>query len=499
MEKITEQQILAMAPNAAAASNGRKISQKGGFVRLQRSEDGTFYMGECTGSGKSNYITSADFLEGAPVCRCTCPSRQFPCKHGLALLYEILADKPFEICGIPEDILKKREKKLAKEAKASEALTKDTAEGKGAAGDMTDEESAAWEAKKKAAAKSAGNARKKKFQKQLEGLAMAEQLMQDLLKAGLGTFGGTSLNTYKDLAKQFGDYYLSGPQRLLNSLIFEMEAFQKDNQERHYDNAVDILERLWTLVKKSKAYLSGKLERGDLDLDDSMLYEELGGIWKLTELEALGRGKKDMSLIQLSFWVTDDQAGKQYIDTGCWADLSSGEIYMTYNYRPFKALKHIKQEDTLFGVAETPVAASYPSEGNLRIRWENARIRPVNEEDLRRVRESAASSLKSETKTVKNILKNPLTDVMYIRLLKFEQIGQCGSEPALRTPEGETIFLGDAPGMEPSCERLSLLPDESLVRDQVLLGAFYYDLSARRLKLQPLSIITEQDVVRLLY
>ena len=52
MREINEQQILALAPNASAASNGKKISQKGGFVKLERSEDDTLYIGECTGSGK---------------------------------------------------------------------------------------------------------------------------------------------------------------------------------------------------------------------------------------------------------------------------------------------------------------------------------------------------------------------------------------------------------------------------------------------------------------
>lgn len=42
MQQLTEQQILVYAPNAAAASNGKKISQKGGFVKLQRSQDDTF-------------------------------------------------------------------------------------------------------------------------------------------------------------------------------------------------------------------------------------------------------------------------------------------------------------------------------------------------------------------------------------------------------------------------------------------------------------------------
>ena len=96
MQQITEQQILALAPNPAAGANGKKISQKGGFVRRERSADDTFYLGECQGSGKSNYITTADFIEpSAPVFRCSCPSRQFPCKNSLSLLFDIMAGKTF--------------------------------------------------------------------------------------------------------------------------------------------------------------------------------------------------------------------------------------------------------------------------------------------------------------------------------------------------------------------------------------------------------------------
>ena len=96
MRPITEAQITALAPNPAAAQNGKKISQKGGFVRLEASADDTFFLGECTGSGSKNYITSADFLDPAqPVFRCTCPSRQIPCKHSLALLYEMMSGKSF--------------------------------------------------------------------------------------------------------------------------------------------------------------------------------------------------------------------------------------------------------------------------------------------------------------------------------------------------------------------------------------------------------------------
>lgn len=481
MQEITEQQILAMAPNATAAANGRKISQKGGFVRLECSGDDTFYLGECTGSGKSNYITTADFIDKtAPVIRCSCPSRQFPCKHGLALLYEIMAKKQFTACEIPEDILKKREKKQNKEVKK-------------------ESEGGAESSKAKTAPKSNKAARTKKLKKQLEGLELTAKLVQDLMKAGLGTMGGTALNTYRQLSKQLGDYYLPGPQRLLNRLIIEIEAFQKDGQEDHYENAVEVLEKLRTLVKKSSQYLTGKLESGDVEQDDNLLYEELGGIWKLAELEALGLGKENVSLMQLSFWVTFDKARNEYIDTGCWADLETGEISLTYNYRPLKALKYVKQEDTVFGVAQAASAVYYPGEGNKRVRWDSARIRPADPEDLGRLRGYAVKSLAPEIKKVKNILKNTLADPMVFGLYAYTSIGRTSDGLVLTDPAGDTILLGSMPEMEDTIQHLSMLPDAELLENQVLLGGVYYDKAMRRMRLQPLSIVTQDSLIRLLY
>lgn len=492
MREITEQQILALAPNAAAASNGKKISQKGGFVRLERTEDDTLYMGECTGSGKSNYITSADYIdENNPVFRCSCPSRQFPCKHSLALLYEMLAKKEFNICEVPEDIQKKRDKKQAKENKANEAAKPES--------EMTEEEKQKAEKKKASAAKTARNARVKKLKSQLEGLDLVEKVVNDLMSAGLGTIGGASLKTYQQLAKQMGDYYLPGPQRLCNQLLIEITAFQKDHDESHYDAAISVLEKLWTLIKKSRQYINEKLEKDDVTLEDTVLYEELGGIWKLSELEELGKSKKNASLMQLSFWVTYDESRKEYIDTGCWADLDDGEIYMNYNYRPLKAQKYVRQEDSVFGVAKVPSAVFYPGDGNVRVRWDGAQIREYEKADYEAIFQHAATSVRQEAKTVKNFLKNAMTQPMLIKLIAFNKIGKIGGDYVLADKNNDTILLGNMPEMEDTTIRLPMLPDGALLENQVLLGAFYYNKDNRRLMVQPLSIITQDAIVRLLY
>ena len=116
--ELTEQFILLQAPNAAAAANGRKLSSGGKFSNLRRTESGDLFWGECAGSGKTPYRVSIDWTDpNAPVSRCSCPSRQFPCKHALGLMFEQLAQKSFETAEVPQDIAEKRAKQAVRTAK----------------------------------------------------------------------------------------------------------------------------------------------------------------------------------------------------------------------------------------------------------------------------------------------------------------------------------------------------------------------------------------------
>ena len=489
MKNITEQLILAAAPNPAAAANGKKLSKGGSFIKLYKSADDSFFMGECKGSGKNPYITSADYIdEGHPVYRCSCPSRQFPCKHSLGLMYEMMSDKTFEPCEIPEDIVRKRGKLAAKSAPSKSPE------------EMTPEEAAKAAKKKASAAKAASSAKKKKLEKQLEGLALVEKAVKELMSAGLGTMGGTSLKTYQDISKQLGDYYLVGPQRLFNRLIIEITEYQKDSQEAHYDNAIDTLEKLYSLLKKSRQYIDGKLESDDVSNDDTILYEELGGNWKLTELEAVGKTVNDARMTQLSFWVTFDAARGEYIDTGCWCDIGSGKVYLTKNFRPLKSLKYVKADDSVFGAANVPVMAVYPGEGNVRVRWENAEYNELSDDDFKKLRENA-TTVAAETKSVKNFLQNAISSPIIYKLIKFSKIGLINEEFVLKCPDGSTVMLDDFSELENTTDRLEILPDKRMLENGTMLCGFHYDINSRRICAQPLCIIpdSENTIVRLLY
>lgn len=487
MGKITEQQILSMAPNSTAVANARKISSKGGFVSLAKTEDETFYMGECKGSGKSNYTVSVDFIEPEnPVCRCSCPSRQFPCKHGLALLFEIAAGKAFSPCELPEVIREKREKKEKKAAKAAEAKEN---EGTGKA--------AATKSRKTSQA-----ARIKKMKKQLEGLAVLRKLMDRLLESGLGTLTGQSLKTYRDLAKQFGDYYLPGPQILLNRLITEGEAYQKDGDNAHQEEIMQILVRLNALIKKSEAYLSEKIEKSDGEDDDNILYEELGGIWTIERLQQMGRSREHVDLLQLAFYVYYDDARKEWIDKGYYVDVQTGEVVTTCNYCPVKAMGHIKRQDSVFGQIHIPQLTYYPGNVNPRVRWEWADYTPLVPQTLEKIRALAPKDLSAVIKQVKNVIKNPLDPDEEAVMIAYERIGKLEGEEGVYVLEdalGNRIVLKNTEPGEDTLAVLKLLREPELFAHQVLFGKIFYHRVDKRIYMQPLSLVTEQNVVRLAY
>lgn len=96
---LTQDQILSLAPDAASAKAGSQLATSSKWCLLGRDERALW--GECQGSGKTPYRTQIDLAE--PAFKCSCPSRKFPCKHGLGL-YLLLSAQPalFAEGGAPQ-------------------------------------------------------------------------------------------------------------------------------------------------------------------------------------------------------------------------------------------------------------------------------------------------------------------------------------------------------------------------------------------------------------
>lgn len=89
MGKWSPDRVLALAPDASSASAGQTLASAKKWSLLARSERAVW--GLCQGSGKDPYQARIDLSE--PAFKCSCPSRKFPCKHGLGLLLLFAKDE----------------------------------------------------------------------------------------------------------------------------------------------------------------------------------------------------------------------------------------------------------------------------------------------------------------------------------------------------------------------------------------------------------------------
>ncbi len=478
MIAIDDAFVDAAAPNAEAAKNGRGLVLKNKLANLHLSEDGTLLFGECQGSGKQPYQCSCDFARAdQPTYRCSCPSRQFPCKHCLGLMYAFVLKKAFTPADVPADLQAKREKLAGRvEKKATEA-------------DKPKHVNTA--------------ALAKKIKAQLEGIDLLERLTHELVQLGIGNMNAKLAAEMRAQSNQLGDAFLPGARAALHryaQLFADDEGkFSQKSSERVHSEALDQLARLHATIKQGRAYLKKRLDDPNLAIPtDTPIAEWLGHAWQLSELKACGLVEADAELVQLAFNSHDDPARQELIDTGVWMSLANGKIRLSKTYRPYKALKFIKSEDSFFQVACVKELCVYPGGVNPRVRWDGMTPRPLEAKDYGTIRGHAQSDFAMAIKEVKGTLKGALSDKTPIVALNFKTIGRVDGSYVAEDTKGERFVLTDE-GMaeEPaSCFLLPYLPPTALA-GQTLIARFRHDLDTRKLRIKPLSIVTTGQVFRL--
>jgi len=127
---LTEDQILSLAPDEASKKAGRDLANPAKWVSKGINEQALW--GECQGSGSKPYQTQVDLT--AIAFKCSCPSRKFPCKHGLGLLL-LRARQPglFSTSTMPQwvnDWISKRSEKEEKKVEKADKPVDEAAQAK---------------------------------------------------------------------------------------------------------------------------------------------------------------------------------------------------------------------------------------------------------------------------------------------------------------------------------------------------------------------------------
>jgi hypothetical protein len=130
---LTEDLLLSKATDVATLSAGKGLAKTDKWE--SRYAHATALWGNCKGSGANPYFTQIDLQNLA--FKCNCPSRKFPCKHGVALAYlylnersaftetEVLDDKVAEWLGKRNE---KTEKKIEIQETDNQEVTNEKSE-----------------------------------------------------------------------------------------------------------------------------------------------------------------------------------------------------------------------------------------------------------------------------------------------------------------------------------------------------------------------------------
>ncbi|HKI34160.1 MAG TPA: SWIM zinc finger family protein [Gemmataceae bacterium] len=419
---LTEDVIQRAAPDAGSLQNGRDLVRKKAFSTLGVSEDGTWLLGNCKGSGKEPYSVSVDLAnDSSPVGRCNCPSRKFPCKHALGLMVAYLANPgQFGKAEPPEDLVAKREKQVARaEKKTTEAP---------------------------APRKVNKAAQVKKAQAQRDGLDLLEKLLIDLVAAGQW-FEEGRLDRLDRQAKQMADSYLPGARVMLRRLVL---LGQEDGlpEEERTARAADLIGHLWATVQKGRNYLDDKLSADEDQAEAEAVMEEvLGTVWQLADLKEKGYTRQDLNLLELAYERFDDAARAERIETSHLLDLGDGSVHAAITYRPVKGLAKIAEQPSWMQPITVLEVAVYPGFLNRRIRWEKGAevVQPLEKKNLhlKQAHALAAPEFEKVLAEFRKQLKHPLAPREAVVWVRCQTVGKVGERVVVEDAKGARIEAVD--------------------------------------------------------
>ncbi|MCW1923607.1 SWIM zinc finger domain-containing protein [Luteolibacter arcticus] len=184
---LTPDQITALAPDAASLKAGRGLAT--GRKWESAGGDDEVVWGLAMGSGKEPYQTRVSLADFAT--KCSCPSRKFPCKHALGLM--------FLATGEPSSLVQKERPPWVAEWLDSRT---------------TRQEKAAVRAEEKATKpvdeKAAEKRRVQREGRVGDGIALLQQAILDLTREGLASGAARDAAAWENLARRMIDAQAPG-------------------------------------------------------------------------------------------------------------------------------------------------------------------------------------------------------------------------------------------------------------------------------------------------
>lgn len=211
---LTLARIEALAPDQASLAAARKLLKPASWPTLASDEQGLVW-GEAQGSGSAPYRVIV--CETDAGYKCTCPSRKFPCKHSLALMWLRVEGKASFARGeAPQWARDWMARRRGPSAEAAEPPARETSIAK-----AIEEESASAETNPEAEARAAALREKNRKAREAGVLAGLDELdlwLKDQIERGLAVFVADAASACRKMAQRLVDAKAQGLATRLDSL-----------------------------------------------------------------------------------------------------------------------------------------------------------------------------------------------------------------------------------------------------------------------------------------
>lgn len=199
---MTSDDVLKLAPDPASAKSGRELSNPKKWVSIGVDDSRKALWGECQGSGSKPYQVQADLSSNS--FKCSCPSRKFPCKHGIGLMLiyfgKIVDVKIESRPAWVEEWISNRQAKAEKKAAAPPKEIK-----------PIDPEAQAAK-------------RDKKLKTMLAGLSELQVWLADWMKSGIATAPNRGWDDYDSRARRLIDAQAPGAARRVREMAYSASS-----------------------------------------------------------------------------------------------------------------------------------------------------------------------------------------------------------------------------------------------------------------------------------
>ncbi|MDU1905003.1 MAG: hypothetical protein E6772_09480 [Dysgonomonas sp.] len=338
----------------------------------------------------------------------------------------------------------------------------------------------------------------KKIDVQLSGIELAQKILTDMVQTGISAIDSKVTKNLQSQLKELGNYYISGIQTQYNTLFLDL----KNAKETGYAPIIAHVNFIHILLKKAKDYLNERKKNPEAAPDfHSELEELIYGPLKMADLKKLNFVEKDAELLQLSYFSYEDETGKNVISEDYWFNLNNGELYKNKSSKALGNWKFVKfsQDDSVFHILKIKDLYKSPASRNHKIQWkEEPESREIIATDFEKIRKSSSENYEEIIRSVKETLKDPLTDPFPIILLQLHKAYINNNHIVIEDKAGNKITLKDSnPSFKSETALKAILPEDP--KNLTLLVCMNNDLETGILYAQPITLISNDKIVKLLF